>query len=136
MTIKFRFLLHLTCFLVVCSHRGFYLFGTFYRLFILAKSSSNSQQNTDNVRTFLPYYCPGTVGFPVWYTCTYWSQVLKIQHHNHIHALWAAILLTAGNPQSLPLWSISVVTALPRRGAGNLETACTVVARQKSSPLW
>lgn len=89
MTIKFCFLLHLTCFLVVCSHRGFDLFGIFHRLFILAKSSSNSpQRDVDNVLTFPPYYCPGTTGFPVWYTCTYLSQVLKIHHHTTTSMLY------------------------------------------------
>lgn len=54
MNIKFGFLLHLTCFLIVCSCRGFYLFAIFRRLFNSRKGSSNLPQQDASVLTTPP----------------------------------------------------------------------------------
>lgn len=134
MSLKFCFLLYLTCFLIAYFRRGFYLFGIFCRLFILAEAAITLSRRPEADCLPPPLLLHWNQGFPVGYTCIYLSSFKKIQQHNHIRTSWVASKLAAGNLRSFRCVASQSVQLSQGEGTGDLAMACTAVARRKASP--
>lgn len=136
MNIKFGFLLHLTCFLVVCSCRGFYLFATFCRSFDSGKSSSNlPQQDTHSESTSaLRLLLYGNRRFPSVGHLYLLEANFKNTTWLHPHFL-RCHLLTAGKPDNLPPHCTSASPAQPQRKAPGTWTRRLQLGKTETSPL-